>query len=144
MLEVVTNILYYLLFGGCRETGYGDAVLEVCRVFFCLFSEFLLLIFLDELSYVEVIHPEVLPPSREAVGLIDDEPHHMACKQNSFNGLRTKHFRGDVEQGGIAVLHSLDGQCTGDGVEQSIDGDGICDASVGKVVHLVFHQRLQR
>ena len=77
-LEIVADVLHHLLLGSGGEARHGYSRRGI----------FLQLVFPYELANVKVIHPEVLPPGGEAVGLVDDEPHHVACKQDSFDGLR--------------------------------------------------------
>ena len=76
--------------------------------------------------------------------LVYDKPNNMTRQKYLLYGPRTEHLGSNIEQGGIAILHALYGQRTAYGVEQSVDGNSICNASFSKVIHLIFHQRLQR
>ena len=75
--EIVGDVLYHLLLGCGRKARnrYG-------------LSPLFLLICPDEFSDEEVVDPEILPPRREAVRLVDDEPHDIPCKEDSLDGVR--------------------------------------------------------
>ena len=133
-LEIITNILYHLLFGRCRETGYRYRVT----------ASLLLLILLNKLADIQIIHPEVLPPGRKTMRLINNESYHVAHHQNPLDGFRTQHFRGDIQQGSIPLLYPLNGKRPRNRVQQSVDGHGIRNSLVSQIVHLVLHERLQR
>ena len=130
LLEVVADVLHYLLLGCSREAGHGDGRL----------AAFLFLIVADELADVQIVHPEILSPRRETVGFVYHEPDDVACQQNLFDGLRPEHFGGDVQQRNFAFQHPLDAQCPCDGVQQAVDGYGVGNAPFVEVVHLVLHQ----
>ena len=131
--EVVANVLYHLLLGRGREARYGDR----------LRTPLVLLILADELADIEIVHAEVLTPRGEAVRLVNHDAHDVAYHQYALYRLGPQHLGSDVQQRRVAVHHPLDGLRAADGVKQSVDGDGVRDAPFGKVVHLVFHQRLQ-
>ncbi len=145
-LEIVADVLHHLLLCRGGETRHRDPVAEVfLRLsLFVLCLVFLLLVFSDEFPDIQVVHAEIMPPRREAVGFVDYEPHHVAAHQYALNGLRPQHFGGDVEQRRVAVHHPLNGEGARYRVEQSVYCHRVGDAAVGEVVHLVFHQRLQR
>ena len=129
-LEIITNILYHLLFGRRRETGYRYRVT----------ASLLLLVLLNKLADIQIIHPEVLPPGRQTMRLIDNESHHVAHHQNPLDGFRAQHLRGDIQQGSISLLHPLNGKRPRNRIQQSVDGHGIRNSLVSQIVHLVFHE----
>ena len=133
LLEIVADVLDDLLLGSCREARNGNLVS----------AAFLFLVVADEFTDVEIVHAEVLSPGRETMGFVNHKPHHMALQQDMLNGVGTQHLRGDIQQRRPSVLNPLYGQCSADGVQQSVDGHSICDTAVCQTVHLVFHQRLQ-
>ena len=84
-----------------------------------------------------------MAPSRETVGFVDDKTGDGAPHQQPLDGFGAEHLGGDIEQVGCAVCHLGDGCRPFNGVEQAVDGHSVGDAAFSKVVHLVFHQRLQ-
>ena len=68
--------------------------------------------------------------------------HHMAHAQYALNGFRTQHLWRNIQQRGIAVLHALDSQGAFYGVEQAVYANGVGYSTLGKIVNLVFHERL--
>ena len=121
------------MLGGGREARHGDG----------LAAFFFALILADELADVEIIHPEILPPRRKAVRLVDDKTHHVARQQNLLDSGRTERFGGDVEQRSIAVRHTAEGLGAAQRVEQTVDCDRVSNATLRQIVHLILHQRLQ-
>ena len=134
LLEIVTNVLHYFLFSRSSETGYR----------YRISTSFLLLVFLDKFSYIEIIHPEILSPWRKTMCFVYHKSHNMACQQYSLDSFRAKHFRRYIQKWGFPILYSLYGQCSGNGVQQTVNGYRIGNTSIGKVIYLVLHQRLQR
>ena len=134
LLEVFADVADDLLLCGGGEAGNRNAV-------------FLVLLFLkiaDEIADVQIIHPEILTPGREAVGLIDDEPHHIPGHEEPLDGGRAQRLGGDVEHGCQSALYPFHGFCPFDGAEQTVDGHRIGNAPLRQIIHLVLHQRLER
>ena len=80
--EVVADVLDYLLFGRGGETGDRD----------WKFATLFLLVFADEVADIEVVDPEILPPRRKAVGLVDDEADDIAGKEDALDCSRAEHL----------------------------------------------------
>ena len=78
------------------------------------------------------------------MSLVDNESHHVSGQQHTLYGFGSKHFWRNVEKAGFPAGYPIECVCATDGVEESVDGHHIGNASLGKVVNLVFHQRLQR
>ncbi len=134
LLEIIADIPDHLLLCGGGKAGYGDRLLV----------RFLILQLPDKVANVQIIHPEILPPRREAVRLVNDEAGNVPGSQRLFNAARAQLLRRDVQQCGGTVADAP--QCIGplDGAEQAIDRYRLGNAQAVQVVHLVLHQRLQR
>ena len=73
--EILADVAYDLLLGSGREAGNGDG----------FFPEPLCLLQLpDEVSYVLIVHSEVLPPGGKAVGLVDNKADNVSSEQQPF------------------------------------------------------------
>ena len=70
----------------------------------------------NEITDIQVVHTEIVPPCREAVGLIYHKANNMASHQQTLNGLATQHFWSDIEQIGCSVSHLFDSSCPFDRV----------------------------
>ena len=76
LVEVVDDVADNLLLGSGSETRHGDRKALLFR----------LLQLLDEIADKEVVHPEVMAPSRETVGFVDDKTGDGASHQQSLDG----------------------------------------------------------
>ena len=133
-LEIVADILNDLLFCGCREAGYRNRIADIL----------LFLKMTDKISDIEIVHAEILSPRREAVCFIYDKPHDIPREQQFLDRAGPQRFRRDVEQRCDAVLYALNRFSTLHSIQQTVDCDCIGNAAFCQIIHLVFHQRLQR
>ena len=104
--EVVTNVANNLLFGCCCKTRYRNRPFQL----------FFFLQLANEITDIQVVHTEIVPPCREAVGLIYHKANNMASHQQTLNGLATQHFWSNIEQIGCSVSHLFDSSCPFDRV----------------------------
>ena len=56
---------------------------------------------------VQVVHPEIMPPTGKAMGLIYNEPRDLSLLQQTGKRGRTKRFRSDIQQVDPAILYLL-------------------------------------
>ena len=133
-LEIVTDIRNDLLLCRRRKTRDGNLI--------CPTLHFLQA--LDKFADIEIIHPEILSPSGETMGFINHKSHHIPREEQPLHRFGTKHLRRDIKYRCRTILHTSNGIGTGNRIQQSIDGDGIRNSPLHKIIHLVFHQRLQR
>ena len=75
---------------------------------------------------------------------INHKPHDIPREQQLLNRAGPQRFRRDVEQRCDAVLYALDRFGTLHSIQQTVDCDCIGNAAFCQIIHLVFHQRLQR
>ena len=86
--EIVTDVADHLRFSGRSETGDRNRSVKT----------FTLLKMLDELPDEHVFNPEVLPPSGEAMRLVNHDSDQGSGHQNLLDGLGAELLRGDVKQ----------------------------------------------
>ena len=134
VLEIVADVADNLLLGGGGEAGHGNRGRQ----------PLLGLQFPDKIADIQVIHPKILSPGGEAVGLVNDKAHHVPGEQQRLNGAGAQLLRRDVKDRGQAVCHPLQRLGPLHGAEQPVDRNGVHQAVVVEVVHLILHKGLQR
>ena len=131
--EIVPDVTDDFLFRCGGEAGDGDG----------LFVRFLFLQFPDEVADVKIIHPEVLPPGGEAVGLVDDEPDHVPGQQEFFHRPGPEGFRRQIQQIRYAAGHPFQRLRPLDIAQKPVDRHGVHNALFRQIVYLVLHEGLQ-
>ena len=132
--EIVANVADHLRFRGRSETGDRNRSVKA----------FTLLKMLDELPDEHIFNPEVLPPSGEAMRLVNHDSDQGSGHQNLLDGLGAELLRGDVKQRGLPGLDPLQSVAAFNRRQQAIDIDGFRDSFLLQILHLILHQGLER
>ena len=102
--------------------------------------------FVDDRTDAAVLRPEVVPPLRDAVRLVDGVERHLYLMQESHVVLLGQRLRGEIEQLGLSRQHVGAHLRHGGLVERRVEEMG--DPRIGREgahgVHLILHQRDKR
>ena len=104
---------------------------------------FLLLQLPDKIPDIEIIHPKVLAPGREAMSLVDDKSNNIAGQEQLFYGSGPQLLRGNIEKGCRPICHTFQGIGPFNGIQQAIHRHRPVDPQNIEIVHLVLHKGLQ-
>ena len=97
----------------------------------------------DEASHVAVIGPEVVPPLRNAVGLVQHPGADLALVEHPAQRPVAELFRRDDENARIAEPHPVKGVGPLGERQQPVDRDACDDAARLQPRHLICHERDQ-
>ena len=132
--EVGSDVLDHLGLGRGREAGHRDGPLKAL----------VLLQLLQVGGDVEVVHAEVMPPGREAVGLVDHEPGDVPLGQQAGQGGGAQRLRRYVKEVDATVLHLSKHLLALQRGKQPAQVRGLHDLeAVLQHLHLVLHQGYQ-
>ena len=98
----------------------------------------------DEAGDVAVIRPEILPPFRQAVRLVENPGADFPLRQHLSHAAIAQLLGGDEQDADIPQAHAVEHVGPFRHVEQPVDCRAAIDAALAQALDLVLHQRDQR
>lgn len=94
-------------------------------------------------SHLEIRRAEIVAPLRDTVSLVDSDERDLHLAEMADKDRVSETFRGDVEQFEFAIEGIIENDALFDSIHTRDDA-GSLDASVAKILDLIFHQRYER
>ena len=134
LLKINTNILYHLRLSRCRKTWHRNRTRELL----------LMLQSLNKLRDIQIIHPKILPPCRKTMRLINHKTRNRTVAQHILNRAWTQQFGRNIQQRCRSIDHPFQCLLPLNHIQQTINRYRRRNPLSFQIIHLIFHQRLQR